>query len=90
MTTETKSTQTARIRAFNDELRKDFSQGHAVMTMGIAAPGGEVIMPLAPLSCHGKASNAGRWHERVTILAHQSKTTSAYRALPFRRLPRPP
>ena len=24
-------------------LRKDFSQGHAVMTMGIAALGGEVV-----------------------------------------------
>jgi hypothetical protein len=37
MTTEIKSTETARIRALNDALRKDFSQGHAVMTMGIAA-----------------------------------------------------
>jgi hypothetical protein len=37
MTTEIKSTQTARIRALNDALRKDFSQGHAVMTTGIAA-----------------------------------------------------
>jgi hypothetical protein len=43
MTTEIKSTQTARIRALNDELRKDFSQGHAVMTTGIAALGGEAV-----------------------------------------------
>ncbi len=43
MTTEIKSTETARIRALNDELRKDFSQGHAVMTMGIAALGGEAV-----------------------------------------------
>ena len=43
MTTEIKSTQTARIRALNDELRKDFSQGHAVMTTGIAALGAEAV-----------------------------------------------
>jgi len=43
MTTEIKSTQTARIRALNDELRKDFNQGHAVMTMGIAALGAEAV-----------------------------------------------
>lgn len=43
MTTEIKSTQTARIRTLNDELRKDFSQGHAVMTTGVAALGGEAV-----------------------------------------------
>ena len=43
MTTEIKSTQTARIRALNDELRKDFNRGHAVMTMGIAALGAEAV-----------------------------------------------
>jgi hypothetical protein len=43
MTTETKSTQTDRIRALNDELRKNFSQGHAVMTTGIAALGAEAV-----------------------------------------------
>ncbi len=43
MTTETKSTQTDRIRALNDELRKNFSQGHAVMTIGIAALGSEAV-----------------------------------------------
>jgi hypothetical protein len=43
MTTETKSTETDRIRALNDALRKDFSQGHAVMTMGIAALGSEAV-----------------------------------------------
>ena len=43
MTTEIKSTQTARIRALNDELRKDFSRGHAVMTIGIAALGAEAV-----------------------------------------------
>ena len=43
MTTEIKSTQTARIRALNDELRKYFSQGHAVMTTGIAALGAEAV-----------------------------------------------
>ena len=37
MTTEIKSTQTARIRALNDELRNNFSQGHAVMTTGRSA-----------------------------------------------------
>jgi hypothetical protein len=43
MTTETKSTQTDRIRVLNDELRKDFDQGHAVMTTGIAALGAEAV-----------------------------------------------
>ena len=43
VTTEIKSTQTARIRALNDELRKDFNQGHAVMTTGIAALGAEAV-----------------------------------------------
>ena len=43
MTTEITSTQTARMRALNDELRKDFSQGHAVMTMGVAAVGAEAV-----------------------------------------------
>jgi Protein of unknown function (DUF3768) len=43
MTTEIKSTETDRIRALNDELRKDFNQGHAVMTIGIAALGAEAV-----------------------------------------------
>ena len=43
MTTEIKSTQAARIRALNDELRKNFNQRHAVMTMGIAALGAEAV-----------------------------------------------
>ena len=43
MMTEIKSTQTDRIRALNDERRKDFNQGHAVMTMGIAALGAETV-----------------------------------------------
>ena len=43
MTTEIKSTETDRICALNDELRKDFSRGHAVMTIGIAALGAEAV-----------------------------------------------
>ena len=43
MTTKTKSTETDRIRALNDELRKDFNQGHAVMTTGIAALGADAV-----------------------------------------------
>ena len=43
MTTEIKSTQTDRIRALNDQLRKDFNQRHAVMTTGIAALGAEAV-----------------------------------------------
>jgi Protein of unknown function (DUF3768) len=43
MTTEIKSTQTDRIRTLDDELRKNFSQGHAVMTIGIAALGAEAV-----------------------------------------------
>ena len=43
MTSETKSTQTERIRDLNDELRKNFGQGHAVMTTGIAALGSEAV-----------------------------------------------
>ena len=43
MTTEIKSTETDRIRTLNDELRKNFNQGHAVMTIGIAALGAEAV-----------------------------------------------
>jgi hypothetical protein len=43
MTSEIKSTQTGRIRTLNDELRKNFSQGHAVMTTGIVALGAEAV-----------------------------------------------
>jgi hypothetical protein len=35
--------KTARIRALNDELRKDFAEGMAVMTPGIAALGAEAV-----------------------------------------------
>ena len=43
MTSETKSTQTERIRTLNDALRKNFGQGQAVMTTGIAALGPEAV-----------------------------------------------
>ena len=43
MTSETKSTQTERIRTLNDALRKNFSQGQAVMTTGVAALGPEAV-----------------------------------------------
>ena len=43
MTSETKSTQTERIRTLNDALRKNFRQGQAVMTTGIAALGSEAV-----------------------------------------------
>ena len=43
MTTETKSTQTERIRDLNDALRKNFGQGQAVMTTGVAALGSEAV-----------------------------------------------
>jgi hypothetical protein len=36
-------TKTVRIRALNDELRKDFAEGIAVMTPGIAALGPEAV-----------------------------------------------
>ena len=36
-------TKTARIRALNDELRQNFTEGTAVMTPGIAALGGEAV-----------------------------------------------
>jgi hypothetical protein len=35
--------KTARIRALNDELRRDFAEGIAVMTPGIAALGAEAV-----------------------------------------------
>jgi hypothetical protein len=43
MTTEIKPTQTERIRALNDRLRKNFSEGTAVMTCGVAALGAEAV-----------------------------------------------
>jgi hypothetical protein len=43
MTTEIKPTQTERIRALNDRLRQNFSEGAAVMTSGVAALGGEAV-----------------------------------------------
>jgi hypothetical protein len=43
MTTETKSTQTERIRTLNDELRHNLTQGTAVMTCGVAALGPEAV-----------------------------------------------
>ena len=43
MTTETKSTQTERIRTLNDELRQNLSRGHALMTPGVAALGPEAV-----------------------------------------------
>jgi hypothetical protein len=43
LTTETTSAQTNRIRNLNDALRKNFSQGHAVMTTGIAALEAEAV-----------------------------------------------
>ena len=43
MTTETKSTQTERIRTLNDELRQNLSRSHALMTPGIAALGPEAV-----------------------------------------------
>ena len=41
MTTETKSTRTERIKNLNDELRRNLSEGAAVMTCGVAALGPE-------------------------------------------------
>jgi hypothetical protein len=43
MTTETKSTQTERIRALNDDLRHNLSEGTAVTTCGVAALGAEAV-----------------------------------------------
>ena len=41
MTTETKSSQTERIRTLNDELRHNLSHGDAFMTPGVATLGPE-------------------------------------------------
>jgi len=43
MTIESKSTQTERIRALNDRLRQNFSEGTAVLTCGVAALGAEAV-----------------------------------------------
>ncbi len=51
MTTEIKSTQTDRIRALNDELRKNFNRGHAVMTTGVAALGAEAVARIVRTGC---------------------------------------
>lgn len=40
------SQDTDRIRALNDELRRDFSLGQAVMTPGVAALGAEAVQRL--------------------------------------------
>ena len=43
MTSETKSTQTERIRNLNDQLRRNLSEATAVMTCGVAALGPEAV-----------------------------------------------
>jgi len=43
MTTETKSSQTERIRTLNDALRHNLSHGHALMTPGVATLGPEAV-----------------------------------------------
>jgi len=43
MTSETKSTQTERIRDLNDKLRRNLGHAHAFMTPGIAALGSEAV-----------------------------------------------
>ena len=43
MTSETKSTQTDRIRNLNDEVRRNLSEATAVMTCGVAALGPETV-----------------------------------------------
>jgi hypothetical protein len=43
MTTETKSSQTERIRTLNDELRHNLSHGDAFMTPGVATLGPEAV-----------------------------------------------
>ena len=43
MTSETKSTQTERIRDLNDELRRNLSEATAVMACGVAALGPEAV-----------------------------------------------
>ena len=50
MSTPAESNQTAKIRALNDELRHNFSRGHAVITPGIAAlsPAPVRVRPLIP------------------------------------------
>ena len=45
MTIETKSIQTNRIRALNDDLRQNLGKGRAVMTCGVAALGAEAVAP---------------------------------------------
>jgi Protein of unknown function (DUF3768) len=37
------TTKTEQIRALNDQLRQDFSEGRAVMTCGVAALGAEAV-----------------------------------------------
>ncbi len=48
MTTETKSTQTDRIRALNDEVRRNFSEATAVMTPGVAALSPKAVVRMSP------------------------------------------
>ena len=43
MTTETKTTQTERIRTLNDDLRRNLGHGRAFMTTGVAALGPEAV-----------------------------------------------
>jgi hypothetical protein len=43
MTTQTKPTKTEQIRALNDRLRQNLSEGTTVMTCGIAALGAEAV-----------------------------------------------
>jgi hypothetical protein len=66
MTTEITPTQTARMRALHDELRKDFNQGYVVvmMMMGVAALGAEAVARVASKARHLPA----RRHLRTFLL----------------------
>ena len=69
---------TARIRALNDELRRNLPSGHAVMTAGVAALGPEAVARIVKTIavyddfCHAKDPTANTTLVRSKPMANES------------------